>query len=280
MRIDSHHHLWSYSADQYGWINDEMTVLQADYLTQQLGQIANDHSIDGFVTVQARQSLDENDTLLALAQRESRIRGIVGWVPLVDPSVGSLIEKYASQDLIKGFRHVVQDEPDDRFLLREDFNRGIAELAGFDLVYDILVYARQLSASIEFVDRHPSQRFVLDHIAKPTIRSNQFDQSWADDLRELAKRDHVVCKFSGIVTEVRDQDWSIDLIRPYWDVVLDAFAPERIMFGSDWPVCLLRAKYADWLSTMRELTSELSGDEQSAIFGDNAVRVYRLADCT
>ncbi len=276
MLIDSHHHLWKYSADQYDWISDEMSVLRHDFLAPQLNQVARDSGVDGFVSVQARQTVQETADLLAIAAAEPMIRGVVGWVPLADAGVGKILEQFAESEHFKGVRHVVQDEADDRFILGEDFNRGVALLKDHGLVYDILVFARQLAASIEFVDRHPQQPMVLDHIAKPTIRGSDFDTAWERELRELARREQVSCKFSGVVTEVRDSTWSIDAIRPYWDVALEAFTPQRLMFGSDWPVCLLRSQYADWLETVRQLASELSPQEQAGFFSGNAIRSYHL----
>jgi L-fuconolactonase len=276
MLIDSHHHLWKYSADQYGWISDEMSVLRHDFLAPQLNQVARENGVDGFVSVQARQTVQETADLLAIAAAEPMIRGVVGWVPLADAEVGKILAQFSESEHFKGVRHVVQDEADDRFILGEDFNRGVALLKDHGLVYDILVFARQLAASIEFVDRHPQQPMVLDHIAKPTIRASDFDTAWERDIRELARREQVSCKFSGVVTEVRDSTWSIDTIRPYWDVALEAFTPQRLMFGSDWPVCLLRSQYADWLETVRQLASELTPQEQAGFFSGNAIRSYHL----
>ncbi len=276
MLIDSHHHLWKYSAQQYGWINDSMSVLKADYGPRELSEVAQDHGIDGFVAVQARQCLAENEALLSAADAEPRILGVVGWVPFAAADVKSELERSTADARMKGFRHVVQDEPDDRFLLRDDFNRGIGELVSFDLVYDLLIFAKQLPAAIEFVDRHPDQRFVLDHIAKPTIGAGEFDEAWERNFRELARRENVDCKFSGVVTEVRDQPWSIDAIRRYFDVALDAFTPSRLMFGSDWPVCLLQTRYTRWLETVRTLASELTDDQRDQFFGGTAARTYRL----
>ena len=204
MLIDSHHHLWKFYAKEYGWMSDEMSVLKRDYLATELRQIAAGSNVDGFVTVQARQALIENDDLLAIAADEPLIRGVVGWVPLADPKAGEHLDHYAAFPQFKGVRHVVQDEPDDRFILGADFNRGVAELASRNLVYDVLIFARQLSATIEFVDRHPNQPMVVDHIAKPTIHNSNFDQDWEHQFRALAQRDQVTCKFSGVVTEVRD----------------------------------------------------------------------------
>ncbi|MEM9644510.1 MAG: amidohydrolase family protein [Planctomycetota bacterium] len=277
MLIDSHHHLWKYSAEEYGWISDAMSILRQDFLAQQLGEIADENHVDGFVSVQARQDVRENDALLAIASEEPRIKGIVGWVPFAESNVVESLEKYSADERIKGFRHVVQDEPDDRFLLRDDFNRGISAMRPFDLVYDILIFAKHLPATLEFVDKHPDQRFVLDHIAKPTIRGDRFDDQWETHLRSLARRENVTCKFSGVVTEVRDEAWTTAMIRRYFDVTMEAFTPKRVMFGSDWPVCLLQAEYTQWLTTVRELAGQLSGNEQDQLFGQTAVDAYRLA---
>lgn len=277
MLIDSHHHLWKYSADQYGWMDDGMVVLKRDHLANELRQIAVESNVDGFVTVQARQSLAENDDLLAIAKDEPLIRGIVGWVPLSDPNVGDALDRYAAEPLFKGVRHVVQDEPDDRYILGTEFNRGVAQIASRSLVYDILIFAKHLAATIDFVDQHPSQPMVVDHIAKPTIRTEQFDETWVKQFRDLAKRENVKCKFSGVVTEVRDETWSIDTIRRYWNVALDAYTPKRLMFGSDWPVCLLKTSHRKWVDTVKELAGELSQDEQADLFANTAIKAYNLS---
>lgn len=278
MLIDSHHHLWSYSPDEYGWISDSMSALRRDFLLDDLRQIASESQVDGFVSVQARQSVVETEDLLRMAADEPLIRGVVGWVPLADPNVGRVLDRFADQPLLKGVRHVVQDEPDDRFILGPDFNRGIAMLKGRGLVYDVLIFARQLPAAIEFADHHADLPMVLDHIAKPTIRATQFDTRWETDFRELAKREHLTCKFSGVATEVRDDSWSIETVRPYWEVALDAYTPKRLMFGSDWPVCLLKTEHRRWVDTVRQLASELTPSEQADIFANTATRAYHLSD--
>jgi L-fuconolactonase len=186
------------------------------------------------------------------------------------------MNQFAGNDLLKGVRHVVQDEPDPNFLLRADFNRGVSRLLDYGWVYDILIFAKQLPATIQFVDLHPRQPFVLDHIAKPTIAVGKFDRQWATDLRELAQRPNVLCKFSGVATEVRDTEWSIDTVRPYWDAMLESFGVERIMFGSDWPVCLLRTEYGRWVDCVKTLSAELSTAEQRLFWHDNAVKAYQL----
>lgn len=276
MVIDSHHHFWRYDAEQYPWIGQGMEVLKRDFLPGDLQAEAGRAGVDGVVSVQARQTLEETRWLCRLAEQHQLVRGVVGWVPLAAPEIDDVLGVVTRSPWLKGVRHVVQDEPDDAFLLREEFNRGVARLKHYHLVYDILIYARHLPNTIRFVDRHPEQPFVLDHIAKPTIRAARFDDDWAAHLRELARREHVVCKVSGIVTEVRDPEWSIELIRPYWEVVLEAFGPGRLLFGTDWPVCLLRTDYATWTQIVRQLIASLSPAEQAQIMGENARRVYRL----
>ncbi|TWU46339.1 Amidohydrolase [Rubripirellula tenax] len=277
MLIDSHHHLWKYSTAEYGWIDESMSVIRKDFLAKELRELAAANHVDGFVTVQARQTVAETKELLELATTEPLIRGVVGWVPLADQNVADVLDEFADNPRLKGVRHVVQDEADDRFILGADFNRGVNQLATRDLIYDILIFAKQLPASIEFVDRHPTLNMVLDHIAKPTIQSGAFDQNWENNVRELARRENVMCKFSGVATEVCDATWNIETIRRHWDVALEAFTPARLMFGSDWPVCLLKTGYHQWIDVVRELASELSPSEQQAFFAGNAIRAYRLA---
>lgn len=278
MLIDSHHHLWKYSAEEYDWIGDGMDALKKDFLAPELQQVSSESSVDGFVSVQARQSIVETDQLLKIASKESLIKGVVGWVPLADPMIEQVLEKYSDQKMLKGVRHVVQSEPDDRFILGAQFNRGISALAAHDLVYDVLIFAKQLPATNEFVRHHTSLPMVLDHIAKPTIDHppGSVDKAWESEFRELAKAENVCCKFSGVVTEVRADTWDIDLIRPYFEVALEAFTPDRLMFGSDWPVCLLKSGYARWVETVQALAGELSSEEQSKIFSGNAKRFYSL----
>lgn len=276
MIIDSHHHLWKYSPAQYPWIDDSMAALRRDFLTGELAAVASQNDIAGFVSVQAQQTVAETDALLAMAAESPLIRGVVGWVPLADESIGDVLAAYSDNSWLKGVRHVVQSEPDDQFVLGDAFNRGVAKLEAAGLVYDLLIFARQLPVAIEFVDKHPNLPIVLDHIAKPTIQSAAFDDAWEPHLRELARRDHVQCKFSGVATEVRDAQWSTETIQRYWDVTLDAFTPDRVMFGSDWPVCLLATEYDRWLATVKSLAMSCSEDEQKRILGGNAIRFYGL----
>ena len=275
MKIDSHHHFWSYSAEEYPWIGDSMAALRRDFLPEHLKAEIADVGIDGVVSVQARQTVGETEWLLSLADGNDFIKAVVGWVPLADAGVREVIAKFATNPKLRAVRHVVQDEPDDRFILGADFNRGVSMLREFGLVYDILIFERQLAASIEFVDRHPRQVFVLDHIAKPRIGDNVIEP-WRANIRALARRENVFCKVSGMVTEADWKTWSEEQLRPYFDVVLEAFGPKRLMFGTDWPVCLAASGYSRWVDVVRGFAAGLSTDEQEWLFGKTAVLAYSL----
>jgi L-fuconolactonase len=275
MKIDAHHHFWKYNPVEYDWIDDAMAVIRRDFLPADLQQEISQAGVDGVVSVQARQIVEETEWLLRVAAENDFIQGVVGWVPLRDPSVGKILKKLAVHPKLRGVRHVVQAEADDRFILRGDFNRGIKLLGQFGLAYDILVYERQLPPTIEFVDRHPDQVFVLDHVAKPRIRDNLLEP-WRKNIRELARRENVYCKISGMVTEADYKLWTEDQLKPYLETVLEAFGPRRLMFGSDWPVCLLACTYARWLETVSRFTSRLSANDRAWIFGKTAVKAYGL----
>jgi L-fuconolactonase len=275
MNIDSHHHFWKYSAAEYGWIDDAMAVLRRDFLPDDLKREIAHADIHGVVSVQARQSVEETEWLLSLAEKNDFIKGVVGWVPLAEPGVREVIEKIAANPKLRAVRHVVQAEPDDRFILREDFNRGVSVLKDFGLVYDILIFERHLPPSIEFVDRHPKQVFVLDHIAKPRIKENVIEP-WRKNIKELARRENVYCKVSGMVTEAGYTTWSEDQLRPYFDTVLEAFGPKRLMFGTDWPVCLAATSYVRWVELVHRVAEKLSVDERAWLFGKTAIQAYKL----
>lgn len=276
MRIDSHHHFWRYSAAEYGWIDDSKKTLQRDFLPQHLKPQLDACGVDAVISVQARQSIDETEALLDFATFHPWIRGIVGWVPLRDRKIADILARLATNPLLRGVRHVVQDEPDNRFLMQESFISGIHSLQAFNLVYDLLIYPHQLPAAIELVDRFPRQTFVLDHIAKPSIRFGETDRPWQGGFESIAQRENVYCKFSGVITEVRDAEWTVEAIRPYWNIAWESFGPSRLMFGSDWPVCLLRGNYAEWVSAVSELAGSLSSAEKSAFWGDTAMVAYSL----
>jgi L-fuconolactonase len=275
-RIDAHHHLWRYSKEEYGWIAGNMALIARDFLPQDLQQVLTSSGMQGSVAVQARQTIEETQFLLNLAQEFPFIRGVVGWAPIARPEFPQVLERFHDSQKLKGFRHVVQDEPDDAFLLRPDFNAGIALFKRYGLVYDILIFERQLPAAISFVDRHAVQVFVLDHIAKPRIRDRLLEP-WRTNIRELARRENVFCKLSGMVTEAHWTQWSLPDLLPYFEIVLDAFGPKRLMAGSDWPVCLLATTYQIWFSTLREFISRLSSAEQEMILGGVASEVYSLS---
>jgi len=275
-RIDSHHHFWQYSAEQYPWISEPMRLLRRDFLPSHLMAETQSTHVDGVISVQARQSVEETSWLLSLAANHDWILGVIGWLPLASPSIFETMARFRHEGKLCGLRHVVQDEPGDGFLARTEFNNGIQAMKEYGWTYDLLIYARQIPFAIPFVDRHPDQVFVLDHIAKPTIQSSVYDAAWDRDVRELAKRPNVYCKFSGVVTEVRDTGWSLPQLQRYWDTAIDSFGPERLMFGTDWPVCLLKTSYAAWVAAVSKLASKLSHAEQVNFWSQNAMRAYRL----
>jgi L-fuconolactonase len=272
--IDAHHHLWRFDQARLPWISDAMPALRRDYLAADLEAALAGTGVERTILVHAQQNVEETRWMLEVARAHSRIAGVVGWVPLADAGVDAVLGRLAADARLRGVRHIVHDEPDDRYLLRDDFNRGVARLRAHGLVYDVLIFAKHLPHAIAFVDRHPDQAFVVDHIAKPAIRAAAFDTAWAAGLRELARRPHVTCKLSGVVTEVRDPAWSDGLLQPYLEVALEAFGPSRLMFGTDWPVCRLKCEYADWVAAVRGCIAPLSAAEQAAILGGTAARVY------
>lgn len=278
MTVDSHHHFWNYSPEQYGWIGDGMDALKRDFGPEDLLAIAEDVGLDGVISVQARTIPEETDFLVAYGKAHPFIKGVVGWVDLTKPEAEGALEAYSMEPLVKGFRHVLQGEPDERYMLREDFNRGVAKLHDFGFVYDILIKHFHLPHTPAFVDQHEGQIFVIDHIAKPRIETDSPDENWVSGMREVAKRSNVYCKVSGIATEVVDGvEWTPELLFPYFETVLEAFGPERLMFGSDWPVCLLASEYKRWIETVRGWVVPLSKDEQSQVMGGSAVEAYDLA---
>ncbi len=247
--------------------------MERDWLPQDLAALQEPLGFHGSVAVQARQSLDESRWLLELAESSTAIRGVVGWVDLRSSDVGSQLEFFAAHRKAVGVRHVLQDEPDDRFMLGVDFMRGIGQLKDHNLSYDLLIFPEQLAAAIEMVSKFPEQPFVLDHIAKPYIKEGILEP-WAAQLSELAKRPNVWCKLSGMITEADPLCWKASDLRPYLDAVLDAFGPDRLMMGSDWPVSLLAADYARTMQVVTDYVSRLSDAEQAGVLGGNCARFY------
>ena len=275
MRIDAHQHFWNYDPDEYGWIDDSIAGLRRDFLPEDLKPELERCGFTGAVAVQARQSLEETQWLLELAASAPFIVGVVGWVDLRSPQVRSQLKSFAGNPKLVGIRHIVQSEPDDGFLLQPDFLRGISVLADFDLAYDILIYPRHLAVAAEFARRFPGQRFVLDHMAKPSIKSGEI-HSWAQGIRELGAQENVFCKLSGLVTEADWQHWKAEQIRPYLDIAFEHFGPDRLMIGSDWPVCTVAASYGQVIEVVEDYLTQHKADVREALLGRNAARFWRL----
>ncbi len=275
MRIDSHQHFWNYSPEAHAWIDDSMAALKRDFLPEHLKAELEKEGFEGSVAVQASQTLEETQWLLGLAEKFSYIKGVVGWVDLRSPEARRQLQKFASRSKFKGVRHVAQSEPDDRFLVGKDFLEGIKALEEFHLTYDILVFPRQLPAAIELARRFPRQPFVLDHIAKPEIKAGKMSP-WRENIRELAQNPNVYCKLSGMVTEADWKGWKPEDFKPYLDVIFEAFGPKRLLFGSDWPVCLLAGNYASVKKIAEDYLAGFSREDREAIMGGNAERFYKL----
>ena len=275
MRIDAHQHFWRYNADEYGWIDDSMAGLQRDFLPEDLKREMEVAGFDGAVAVQARQTLEETRWLLKLAASSTHVLGVVGWVDLRSRSVRSQLAELAGNPKFLGVRHIVQGELDDRFLLQPEFLRGIAALEEFGLTYDILIYPRHLPVAAEFVKRFPRQRFVLDHVAKPLIKSGSL-QPWQSGIRELAQNTNVFCKLSGLVTEADWKNWKSSDFEPYLDVALESFGRDRLMIGSDWPVCTVAGSYSETMGIVVEYLGKYREDVRVAILGGNAATFWKL----
>jgi L-fuconolactonase len=272
MRLDCHQHFWAYDERQYPWIPRD-SPLHRDWLPSDLEPLLAAAGFAGSIAVQARQTLEESHWLLTLADHFPFIKGVVGWVDLRDDRVEEQLAVLAPHPRFVGVRHVLQDESDDRFMLERNFQRGIGKLAQFKLTYDLLIYPKQLAAAIELVRNFPHQLFVLDHIAKPPIKAGALSP-WREHIRELATAPNVFCKLSGMVTEARHPGWKPDDFRPFMEVVFEAFAPARLMFGSDWPVCLLAASYTEVFRLVQGYIAHLPGPLREAIWGDTAADFY------
>lgn len=273
--IDTHHHFWKYSPAEYGWISDEMKTIRRDFLPADLKKTLDEAGVSGAVSVQARTIVEESDWLLSMAEKHDFLRGVVGWVPLTEKDVEKHLERLAAHKKFKGVRHVIQGEPDDNYILRPDFNAGIKKLLKYKLRYDILILERQLKPSIKFVDQHPNQMFILDHVAKPKIKERILSP-WREDMIALGKRPNVYCKISGMITEADHKKWTSADLAPYLDTALHAFGPKRLMFGSDWPVMLVAGQYKPWVELVKETIKRYSPAEQEQILSKNAITAYGL----
>jgi L-fuconolactonase len=275
MRIDAHQHFWRHNPDEYEWIDDSMARLRRDFLPADLQPELERAGFDGCIAVQARQTIEETRWLLELVSASEFILGVVGWVDLQSENVRSQLKEFSGNPKLLGVRHVVQGEPDDRFMLRPEFLRGVEALEEFGLTYDILIYARHLRVATELVQRFPRQRFVLDHLAKPYIRKQEIEP-WRSDLRMVAEFPNVYCKLSGMVTEADWQTWTPEQIAPYISVAFECFGAERLMIGSDWPVCTVAASYARTMNLVIEFLKRYSDAERDAVLGGTAATFWRL----
>jgi len=274
MRIDAHQHFWIYNQREYDWIDEAMASIRRDFLPADLRPELEDAGFAGSVVVQVRQTLEETRWLLELAEDNPFILGVVGWVDLRSPRLYQDLQSFAGKSKLVGIRHIVQSEPDD-FLLDADFLRGISMLQEFDLAYDLLIYTKHLPLAAEFVKRFPRQRFVLDHLAKPPIRSRAIDL-WARGMRELASFPNLHAKVSGLVTEADWRGWKPEDLRPYLDVAFESFGAKRLMIGSDWPVCTVAASYGQVVNLVKDYMSSYTAEDREAVFGGNAANFWRL----
>jgi L-fuconolactonase len=275
MKIDTHQHFWKYNETEYGWMGPGMEILKSDHLPDKLAPLLKNAGIDGTVAVQARQIPEETDFLLKLADENKLIFGVVGWVDLRSPQLEVILESICYHPRLCGVRHVVHDEPDDRFMLREDFIHGISRLRKYNLTYDLLLFAKHLPVACELVAKFPEQTFVLDHISKPLIKEGVMEP-WAEDIKRLGTFRNVSCKISGMVTEADWNNWKPADLTPYMETVLEAFGTDRLMIGSDWPVCTVAGRYEEVVGIAADFITQLSGEEQDKIWAANAKRIYGL----
>lgn len=274
-RIDAHQHFWQYQPERDAWITDDMQVIRRDFLPADLAPLLHEQGFDGCVVVQSDQSEAENEFQLTNAAAHDFIRGVVGWVDLRAADVAERLAHYSQYPKLKGFRHVLQGEADRALMLRPAFQRGIRALSAHGFTYDVLIFPDQLSYAAELAAAHPNQPFVLDHLAKPYIKRGDI-AGWKKDIEQLAAHANVWCKVSGLITEADWHRWQPADFRPYLDVVFEAFGPRRVMFGSDWPVCLVAGQYAQVVALVQQYLQGFSADEQRRFWGDNAAAFYRL----
>lgn len=272
--IDTHVHFWKFDPVRDGWISEDMEVLQRDYLPEDIERICNRYGIAGVIAVQAAQTEAETEFLCSLAAENAIIKGVVGWTDLKSAHLPEKLKEYSGNDMVKGFRHILQGE-DDGYMLSPDFIRGIKALKAFGFTYDILVYHYQLREVVKFLEKVPNQRFILDHCAKPPVSTGEI-KTWAENMKEVSEHPEVTCKISGLVTEAAWHKWEEEDLYPYLDVVMDCFGAERVVYGSDWPVIYTSAFYGKWLHVLQEYMAQFTGEEQKAFFGGNARRFYGL----
>lgn len=273
-KIDAHHHCWQYDAQRHSWIDESMQVIQRDFFPEDLAPALAENGVVGTIMVQVEMDEADNNFSITQAENHPFIKGIVGWIDLLAPDLTSQLTQWKAKPLMKGFRHIAQAEPDD-FLARPEVIKGIEHLGKHGFTYDILIKPPQLNAALTLVHALPDQPFVIDHIAKPYIAAGEID-AWKAGMQQIAKNKNVFCKISGMVTEADWRTWNYEQLQPYLDTVLEIFGPDRLMFGSDWPVCLVASSYTQWVQTVDCFVSTLSVTEQEAIWHNNATRFYHL----
>jgi L-fuconolactonase len=279
MVIDAHQHFWRFNPVRDAWIDEDMAAIRRDFLPGDLAPVLDANGVDATIAVQADQSEAETEFLLGLAEGNRRVAGVVGWVDLRGADVEKRLEHFSHFKKLRGVRHIAQAEADDRFLARAEFVRGVGHLKSFGLTYDILVFTRQLPAAIELVGKLPEQKFVVDHLAKPEIAAKKIEP-WATRMREIAAHPNVYCKLSGMVTEADWKNWKAEDFEPYLDVVFEAFGAQRLMFGSDWPVCLVAANYSQVKNIVESYVDRHAPKAKAAIFGENVKRFYNIESST
>ncbi|NJK95795.1 MAG: amidohydrolase family protein [Bacteroidetes bacterium] len=275
MKIDSHQHFWKYNPLEFGWINEQMHVIRQNFLPNDLQEVLNQTGYQGSVAVQARQNTEETAWLLELSANHNFICGVVGWVDLCSPKLVMQLDEFSKYEKFVGVRHVIHDEPDIDFMLRAEFLKGISLIGKYNLTYDILVFPKHLANTIQLVKLFPDQVFILDHIAKPDIK-NQLLSPWKEDIQKLATYPNVFCKVSGMVTEANWNSWKQEDFNPYLDVVFENFGSDRVMIGSDWPVCTVAGSYGHVMNIVEDYIQPFSIQEKAAVTGDNAKRLYQL----
>lgn len=275
MRLDAHQHFWHFDPLKYSWIDDSMAAIQKDFMPEDLESLLRKHNFDGSVLVQADQSEEETEFLLSLAEKHAFIKGVVGWVDLTSEKAEDRLKYFSENHYFKGVRHTVWDERGE-FMAEKAFQEGISKLANFDIAYDLLAFDYQLPGAIELTEKFPGQRFVLDHIGKPQISSEGPSEEWKQNIQKLAGYENVSCKLSGMLTQTENFDWRNIDFRPFLDVLVGAFGADRLMFGSDWPVCLAAASYEEVLKIQEDYFRSFSKEEKQKIFGENAACFYRI----
>jgi L-fuconolactonase len=274
-RIDAHQHFWKYDPSRHGWLTDEMNIIRRDFLPHDLQLLLQQNSFDGCVVVQVDQTEEETNFLIELAAKNNFIKGVIGWVDFKAENIEERLNYYSSFKIVKGFRHILQAEKDRSYMLDKKFMKGVSLLQKFNFTYDLLIYTDQLKYIRDFVSVFPDQKFVIDHLAKPEIKNKNLHE-WEKEIRAIAQFENVYCKISGMVTEADWKYWKEDDFTPFLDVATEAFGINRLMFGSDWPVCLVAASYPEVVNIVTKYFSTFSKTDQDKLFGGNAIQFYNL----